>query len=110
MSTIIEKFKEKALSTEYPRWKNILSSCVLSFLCISVASAFWYLFLTVDKMECHKGFAILSFPWLVVEFLIVYYLFKSNTVPRYATDSMVLLVAFSNIWFGLFLFGLKPCT
>jgi len=103
------KIKESALTTEYSQWRNIAATIFLSLMCLGVVGDFWYLYFSTESLECYKGFLYMSVVWIVVELLVIAYMFQFNTIPRFARDSIGLLIAFSNIWFGLFVFGLQPC-
>ena len=109
MSDSFNKVKKKALSTHYPRWRNIVSAFFLGLMCLGMVSSFWYLYWTTENIQCYQGFLYLSIAWLLIELLVIVYMFKFNDIPKFARDSIGALIAFSNIWFGLFLFGLKPC-
>lgn len=109
MNEIFHKLKTSALNTEYPRWKNIVSTIFLTVMCLLMVVNFWYLVISTNNIECHKGFLYLSVAWVAAELLVIAYMFHYNTIPAFARASIGLFIALSNIWFGLFLFGLKSC-
>jgi hypothetical protein len=109
MSDSFIKLKEKALSTDYPRWRNVAATFFLGLMCLGIVGSFWYLYWTTENIQCHKGFLYLSVVWVLAELFVIAYMFKFNNIPKFARDSIGALIAFSNIWFGLFLFSLKPC-
>lgn len=109
MSNSFNKFKEKALSTDYPHWRNVVSTFLLGLMCLGIVGSYWYLYWTTENIQCYKGFLYLSVVWVAIELFVIAYMFKFKNIPKFARDSIGGLIAFSNIWFGLFLFSLKPC-
>ena len=109
MNQKFNEFKEKSLSTDYPLWRNVVSTFFLTLMCLGVVGSFWYFFWSTENMQCYEGFLYTSAAWIVVELVVISYLFKFNTIPMFARDSIGALIAFSNIWFGLFIFSLRPC-
>lgn len=109
MSNSFNKLKEKALSTDYPHWRNVVSTFLLGLMCLGIVGSYWYLYWTTENIQCYKGFLYLSVVWVAIELFVIAYMFKFKNIPKFARDSIGGLIAFSNIWFGLFLFSLKPC-
>lgn len=103
------KIKEKALSTDYPYWRRVVSTFSLGLMCLAIVGGFLYLYWITENIQCYEGFLYLSVAWVLVELFVIAYMFKFNNIPKFARDSISVLIAFSNIWFGLFLFSLKPC-
>ncbi len=110
MNHEIQKIREKALATDYPRWRNVASTIFLGLMCLVMVGSFWYVFASIEGLGCYKGFLYMSMIWIVVELLVIAYMFTSSTIPKFARTSIALVIAFSNIWFGLFIFSLKPCV
>lgn len=109
MTSQLEGFKAKGLSTVYPRWRRVLSSVVLGVLATSIVLAWWYSFFTLEDTSCHRGFLYFSIVWLAVQWVVLGFLLAFETIPRFARGAIVLLILLGNIWFGLFLFSLQPC-
>ena len=110
MSDSLDKLKDKALNTDYPRWKSVASTFFLGLMCLGVVGSFWYLYWAAENIQCYRGFLYLSVVWVLVELSVIAYMFKFNNIPMFARNSVGVLIAFSNIWFGLFVFSLKPCV
>jgi hypothetical protein len=106
----LAELKRKALKTDFPKWRRLLSASVFAFLCASTVAIFWYLYLTMGELHCYRGFVIFTIPWLVAELLVIRFLYHSQAIPQYVRDSIGLIIAFSNIWFGLLVFSLKTCA
>lgn len=110
MNLSLSKFKEEYLSTQYPKWRNILSTVILALLCGSTVGIFVYLVGAGANMQCHKSFMWFSIFWLIVELITLGYLFFWTNIPRFARDVIRLNIVFAHIWFGLFVFGLEACV
>ena len=110
MNSNLEKLKEKSLSTNYPMWRNIVSTSLLAFVCIGVVGSFIYLYLTNSGISCYEGYLIFSIFWLIAELVTLAYLFLWSNIPSFARDLIKINIAFANIWFGLFVFSLKSCV
>jgi hypothetical protein len=105
-----KNLKERLLSTSNENWKNILSSAFLSIFCALNVTVFGYFIFIIPNMLCHKGFFYLAILWLIAEALVIGYLYFHKNVPRFARDALVLTLLISNIWFILFVFGLRECS
>ena len=110
MNPSFNKLKENFLSTDYPKWRNVISTLFLTFVSLGVVSSFIYLYVTSSALACYKGFLVFSIIWLVAELITIVYLFLSSNIPRIARDAIIINIAFANIWFGLFIFNLKGCV
>lgn len=110
MAKDFAEFKEELLSTEYPEWRNKLSSLTLLILVTSVVLSFWYLYLTVPGLECYRGFFYFSFLWLIVQWIVIGYLYWFSNVPRFARTAIKVMIAVANCWFILFVFSLTACV
>ena len=110
MNSSLETLKVKLLSTDYPMWRNIVSTFLLAFTCLGVVGSFIYLYLTNVGFYCYKGFIIFSIIWLIAELITIVYLFLWSNIPRFARDVVKINIAFANTWFGLFIFSLKACV
>ncbi len=97
------------LSTNHPRWRNVVSTIFFTLACVGMVGCFWYLYLSLDSIGCYKSFLSMSVIWLVAELFVITYLFLFKNIPVFARESIVIVIAFSNVWFGLFIFSLKPC-
>lgn len=107
-----DKYNEtraRLLSTDYPQWRNLLSSVVLITLSAGIVSSWWYIHYTLSEAECHKGFLYLSVLWLAVQWVVIGYLYWYREIPAFARGAIKLLILVANVWFGLFIFSLKPC-
>ncbi|MCL6421505.1 hypothetical protein [Aestuariirhabdus haliotis] len=105
----MKKIKAFALNTEFPRWKAAASTSLLTLMCLGVAGSFWYLYLSEAQLRCYEGFLYLSLVWVAVELVLLFYLFQFTSIPRFVRDAIGLIIALSNVWFGLFIFGLTAC-
>ncbi|MDX1456887.1 MAG: hypothetical protein R3276_04810 [Marinobacter sp.] len=101
--------KEKLLSTEYPRWRNLLSCTVLTLLSTGAVSAWWWAYYTTPDVGCHRGILYFSVVWLVAQWIVIGYLYWYQYIPAFARDGIKLLILVANVWFGLFIFSLQPC-
>lgn len=110
MNQKIDALINGMLSTEYPRWRNMLSSVMLTMLCTSIVGSFIYLYLTKPLLQCYEGFLLFSIVWLICEYIIIIYLYKYNSIPSFARTNIKMVICFSNVWFGLFVFSLRACT
>lgn len=110
MTDKLNETTAKLLMTDYPQWRNLLSSVVLVILCTGTVSSLWYAYYTTPGSDCHKGFLYLSVLWLAVQFVVIGYLYRITTIPAFARSAIKLLIMLANIWFGLFIFSLKPCA
>ncbi|MFQ3231333.1 hypothetical protein [Reinekea sp.] len=109
MKSSFEELKKKLLSTRYPRWRNIVSTTVLTLTCLGMVGSFVYLYFTISDLSCYKGILIAAVVWLIVELIAIAYLFLWTNIPSFARDVVKLNIAFANIWFGLLIFSLNAC-
>ncbi|TQV74699.1 hypothetical protein FLL45_06985 [Aliikangiella marina] len=109
MSRLLEQLKTKALTTRYPKWKRITLLVVMLSMCSLIVGTSWFVYLTSHQLACHSTFILMTIPWLIAEIGVILFLYLSNNLPQYARDSIVLVLLFTNIWFGLFIFGLPAC-
>ncbi len=110
MKSNISQLKETMLDTSYPSWRRLLSTLLLIVTCITVVMCFVYLYVNDTRLYCYQGFLIFSFIWLFVELVAIAYLYLWKNIPRFARDAIVMNIAFSNIWFGLFIFSVNACA
>ncbi len=110
MAKNLTEAKEKLLSTEYPRWRNLLSCAILGLLTTGMVSGWWYAYYTVSDIECHKGILYFSAVWLAVQWVVIGHLYRNQNIPAFARDAIKLLILLGNVWFGIFVFSLQPCA
>ncbi|MDL0432583.1 hypothetical protein QPM17_15680 [Marinobacter sp. TBZ242] len=110
MTENLTEAKEKLLSTEYPRWRNLLSCTILVLFTTGMVSGWWYAYHTASDIECHKGMLYFSAVWLAVQWVVIGYLYRYQNIPKFAREAINLLILLGNVWFGLFIFSLQPCT
>lgn len=110
MNQKIDDLLKKMVAVEYPRWRNIVSTVLLSVLCTTVVVCYWYLHITESSLHCYEGYLFFSLVWLISEYILIFYLYRYNNIPRFARTNIKMVIGISNIWFGLFLFSLKPCA
>jgi len=110
MNQKIDDLKRTLLSTDYPRWRNIASSILLVFLCTTIVGLFVFLYLTKPLLQCYEGYLYFAIIWLICEYMIIIYLYAYNNIPSFARTTITMVIGFSNIWFGLFVFGLQACV
>ncbi len=110
---ITDKFyeaRENLLSTDYPRWRNLLSCLALLVLTTGVVASWWYIYYTIPEVVCHKGHLYFSVLWLAVQWVVIGYLYWYRNIPAFARGAIKMLIGVANIWFGLFIFSLNPCV
>ncbi|MFL1467596.1 hypothetical protein [Marinobacter sp. HN1S83] len=110
MAKNLTEAKEKLLSTEYPRWRNLLSCAILVLLITGMVSGWWYAYYTASDIECHQGILYFSAVWLAVQWVVIGYLYCYQNIPAFARGAIKLLILLGNVWFGLFIFSLQPCA
>lgn len=101
--------KQKALNTEYARWRRVVSTILLSTITIVTVVTIWYLFFFNENMECMKGIVYLSIPWIVVQLVVITHLYFSNTISAIVRGSQKMMIAIGNIWLILYVFSLDTC-
>lgn len=106
----LTELKKKLLSTEYPRWRNLLSCAILVLLTTAMVLGWWYAYYTATDIECHKGVLYFSAVWLAVQWVVIGYLYRYKDIPKFAREAIKFLILLGNMWFGLFIFSLQPCT
>ena len=109
MTGVLEKYRAKLLSTDYPQWRNLLSCVILFVLSTGAVLSWWYAYHTLPETGCHKGVLVFSFVWLGVQWVVTGYLYWYRDIPAFARGAIKLLILLSNVWFGLFILALKPC-
>ena len=109
MADNFREYREKLLSTDYPPWRNLLSCLALAVLSTGAVLAWWYAYFTLPETACHKGTLYVSVLWLVVQWVVIGYLYWFRDIPAFARGAIKILILTANIWFGLFIFALKPC-
>lgn len=109
MTDNFSEYKARLLSTDYPQWRNMLSCVVLLALSTGAVLSWWYLYYSLPETECHKSFLYFSVLWLAVQWVVIGYLYWYRDIPAFARGSIKLLILVANVWFGLFIFALKPC-
>jgi hypothetical protein len=102
--------KKKLLDTEYPYWRNVFSSAVLALLSTGAVSAWWWAYYTTPEAECHEGILYFSALWLLVQWIVIGYLYRYQDIPAFARNAIKLLVLMANVWFCLLVFSLRPCV
>jgi len=85
------------------------SLAVLAVLCIGMVAGFFYLYLSTSELACYQAFAYLSVFWLAIELTVIVGLYQSSQISKVLSDLITLMIAISNVWFGLFIFGLNAC-
>lgn len=110
MAEKLTEAKEKLLSTEYPRWRNLLSCALLVLLTTGMVSGWWYTYFTTSDIECHKGILYFSAVWLGVQWVVIGYLCRYQNIPAFARGAIKLLILLGNVWLGLFIFSLQSCA
>ncbi|MCX4191131.1 hypothetical protein [Methylophaga sp. OBS1] len=110
MAGKLTEAKEKLLSTEYPHWRNRLSCAILVLLTTGMVSGWWYTYYTASEIECHKGILYFSAVWLAAQWVVIGYLYRYQNIPAFARGAIKLLILLGNVWFGLFVFSLQPCS
>lgn len=86
-----------------------ISLLVLAIMCIGMVVGFFYLYLSTNELVCYQAFVYLSVIWLGGELAIIVGLYRSSQVSKVLSDLITLMIAISNVWFGLFVFGLNAC-
>ncbi len=109
MNKHLATLKAKYTSTEYPAWKNVAVTIILTVTCTLVVSIFWYLYFSTGTLGCYRGFLYLSIVWLLIELVLIAFLFRYKTIPRFAREAIGAIIGMSNIWFILFVFSLQAC-
>lgn len=110
MNQKIDDLKRSLLSTDYPRWRNTISSVFLISLCTIIVGLFFYLYLTTPLLQCYEGYLYFAIIWLICEYIVIIYLYAYNNIPSFARTTIKMVIGLSNIWFGLFIFGLQACV
>ena len=110
MTDKFDETRAKFLSTDYLLWRNVLSCVVLVVLSTGAVSSWWYAYYTTPGAECHRGFFYFSVLWLVVQWVVIGYLYRYRNVPAFARGAIEMLILVANIWFVLFIFSLEPCV
>ena len=105
----LKVIKNMYLSTSHSTWKNTLTTVLLLTLCIGFVALFGYLSFTIPKLWCHRVWLYFSVIWLFIEIVVIGYLFLYKNIPRFAREAITLIILISNVWFGLFIFGLDKC-
>lgn len=106
----LKQVKEMLLSTDYPQWRNLLSTAAFLIMTTGTAAAWIYIYYTSPDAACHRGFLYLTYVWLFIQWVVIGYLYQSKDIPSFARDAIKVLILLSNVWFGLFLFSLQPCA
>ncbi len=110
MAKNLTEAREKLLSMEYPRWRNVLSCVILVLLTTGMVSGWWYAYYTVSDVVCHKGILYFSVVWLAVQWVVIGYFYRYQNIPAFARGAIKFLILLGNVWFGLFVFSLQPCV
>lgn len=110
MNKKIEDFKKEFLSTDYPKWRNVVSCSFLLILSYGAVLTFGYMYFTAPELKCWNGFFYLSVVWLFVQTAVIGFLYFYSNIPAFARWSVTLLILVANMWFILFLFSLKSCV
>eukprot|EP00493_Phyllostaurus_siculus_P022981 UN23315 len=64
----------------------------------------------MPELQCHANYFYLSVLWLAAEYAVIAYLYSYRNIPKFAREAIVLSILIANIWFILFIFGLKECS
>jgi len=109
MNKALQDAKAKWLSTEYAQWSNILTTLVLTVLVTGAVASWGYFYYSTPNTECFEGFFYLSLLWLLVQWIVIGFMYGYKTIPMFARHAIQLLILLSNAWFILFIFSLRPC-
>ena len=109
MNNINTEMKGGLLSTQYSKTRRVFSGTLLLILSAATVLTFWYMYFTYPGVDCWRGFFYISVPWLVVQIVVIAYLYFFNNIPAFARGAIDLLIGMANLWFILFLFSLKAC-
>jgi len=106
----VAEAKEKLLSTSVVGWKLTTSTIALILLCSGSVAIFGYLCLTLPELQCYANYFYLSILWLGSELALIGYFYRYRHIPKFAREAVVPSILISNVWFILFIFGLKECS
>lgn len=109
MNRKIEELIDSMQSTAYPKWRNVASTILFSILCTLTVGIFVGLYLFEPLLSCYGWIVPFALIWLVSEYVLIVYMYRNQTIPIYVRSTIKLLMALSNVWFGLFVFGLNTC-
>ena len=104
------ELKDRLLSTTVTGWRITVSTAALFILCSGAVAAFGYICFTMPALQCHTNYFYLSVLWLAAEYAVLGYLYCYKNIPKFAREACVFSILMANIWFILFVFGLKECT
>lgn len=107
---VFKELKQKALATDYPKWRNLLAGAFLFLISTGTVATFGYLFATTPALACREFVLYFSAVWLIAQWLSIGYLYLFNGIPAFARGAVHLLILMGNVWFILFIFSLRPCT
>ena len=110
MDSRLNEIKRKLLSEQQGSLGQRVSLLILCALCFLSVASLGYLFLITPMMRCHSPFFYLAAVWLVMEMMVIGYLYVYKNIPKFARDAIVVMVLISNVWFLLFVFSLKACN
>lgn len=106
----ITDIKDRLLSTSVTNWRVTVSTAVLLILCSCSVAAFGYICFGLPSQPCYTNFFYLSLVWLAAEYIVIGYLYCYKNIPKFAREAIFLSILMANIWFLLFLAGLKECA
>lgn len=109
MNNAWEELKNKAMNTEYPRWRRVVSTVLLIFFSLAPVMILWYLYFTNDNLHCIRGFVYFSVPWLVAQLIVTAHLYISTNVIALVRVSQKMVIGFGNMWLILFIFSIPTC-
>jgi len=103
-NTLLAEAKEKFLNTKVKPWRKKASALFYSFMCTLSIVGLYVSLLEAgnEKKEFLLNLFGISLIWLTSELLLIWFFYKSNTIPRYARSAFGFIIAFSNLWFLYF--------
>jgi len=109
MAEKLAEARAKLLSTEYPHWRRRLSCMVLAVSTTAMVLSWWYAYFAAPDAACHQFFLYFSLLWLLAQWVVIGYLYGYRNIPNFARAAITLLILVANMWFGFFVFSLRPC-
>jgi hypothetical protein len=110
MNKVWDELKVKALNTEYPRWRRILSTIMLVVFSVTPVVVLWYLYLASPNTHCVKGFVYFLAPWLIAQLIMIIHLYVSTELSAIVRVSQIMVIGFANMWLILFSFTIETCS
>ena len=104
-----EELRVKALNTEHPRWRRIISTLLIILMTVTVAAVFWDHYFHNGNTSCLTGYFYFLILWLAAQIVVIGHLYFSEKTPAIARSSTKMLICFGNFWFILYLFNIQSC-